>query len=73
MKQELDDKLVKKYPKIFKDRYGDMKFTAMVWGLECEDGWFWIIDNLCSCIQSYIDNNSKKTRIKNKLARFGEL
>ena len=70
MKKENDDYLVNKYPKIFKDRYGDMKQTAMCWGFECGDGWFWIIDNLCGCIQSYIDSNSKKTRIKNKYVRF---
>ena len=70
MKEELDEKLVKKYPKIFKDRYGDMRTTAMCWGFECNDGWYWLIDNLCDSIQSYIDNNSKKTRIKNKYARY---
>lgn len=57
MKRELDAKLVEKYPKIFKDRYGNMKDTCMCWGFECDDGWYWIIDNLCSTIQSYIDNN----------------
>jgi len=57
MKKELDEKLVKKYPKIFVDRYGDMKKTAMCWGFECGDGWYWLIDNLCDSIQSYIDNN----------------
>lgn len=70
MKEELDEKLVKKYPKIFKDRHGDMRKTAMVWGMECNDGWYWILDNLCGTIQSYIDNNSTKLRIKNKIARY---
>lgn len=56
---ELDRKLCEKYPKIFADRHADMMATAMCWGFECGDGWFWLIDNLCHCIQNYIDANSK--------------
>lgn len=57
MKTELDEQLVKKYSKIFADRNADMKETAMCWGFECGDGWYWLIDNLCDSIQSYIDQN----------------
>ncbi|MBU0846943.1 hypothetical protein KKH23_07095 [Patescibacteria group bacterium] len=57
MKKELDDLLVKKYPKIFRDRYADMRTTAMCWGFEFSEGWMWLMDSLCNCIQSYIDNN----------------
>lgn len=55
MSPELDDILCKKYPKIFKNRYADMRTTAMCWGFECEDGWYNIIDVLCSNIQHHID------------------
>lgn len=55
MSPELDERLVKKYPKIFKDRYADMRTTAMCWGFECGDGWYNIIDALCANIQSHID------------------
>ena len=58
MSPDLDDILVKKYPKIFKDRYADKLSTAMCWGFQCGDGWFWLIDNLCDSVQRYIDNNS---------------
>lgn len=58
MKKELDSYLVEKYPKIFINRYGDMKETAMVWGFEHGDGWFWLLDQLCDSIQNYIDNNN---------------
>ena len=57
MKKELDELLVTKYPKIFRDRHGSMLETAMCWGFDCNDGWFWLLDSLCSSIQSYIDNN----------------
>jgi len=35
-----------------------MNQTCMCCGVECGDGWFWLIDNLCNCIQNYINNNS---------------
>ena len=57
MTKELDEKLVAKYPKIFADRNGDMRNTAMCWGFSCGDGWYWLIDNLCDTIQSYLDHN----------------
>jgi len=57
MKQSLDKQLVEKYPKIFKDRYTDMKDTAMCWGMECDDGWYWLIDSLCESIQNYTEYN----------------
>jgi len=57
MKKELDDLLVSKYPKIFKNRNASMLETAMCWGFDCRNGWFWLLDNLCKCIQSYLDNN----------------
>ena len=55
MKQELDELLCQRYPKIFVDRHGDMKQTLMCWGFECGDGWFNIIDRLCSNIQHHVD------------------
>ena len=56
MTNELDERLVKKYPKIFVDRYADMKVTCMCWGFP-GDGWYEIIDNLCDKIQKHIDNS----------------
>jgi hypothetical protein len=48
MKDALDAALVAKYPLIFRDRNGNMKDTAMCWGLCVGDGWYNIIDVLCS-------------------------
>jgi hypothetical protein len=59
MKNELDQQLCEKFPKLFKNRYGDMTTTAMCWGFECGDGWYEIINSLCSNIQHYIDQNRK--------------
>jgi hypothetical protein len=64
MSPELDKILVEKYPKLFRDRNGDMMKTAMCWGFEHGDGWFWILDNLCDSIQNYIDQNNKWSKEK---------
>jgi Fe-S-cluster containining protein len=60
MKKELDEQLVKKYPLIFKNRYGDVKETLMCWGFECGNGWYQILDSLCANIQHHIDWKEKQ-------------
>ena len=60
MKEDLDAKLVEKYPLIFANRHADMKTTAMCWGFENGDGWYNIIDQLCACVQSHIDWRNKQ-------------
>lgn len=60
MREELDSKLVEKYPKIFRDRYADMRTTCMCWGFSCGDGWFNILDVLCGNIQHHIDWSRKQ-------------
>ena len=59
MKEELQDSLYKKYPKLFRQKDMSMQVTCMCWGVCCQDGWYWLIDMLCGCIQSYVDNNKK--------------
>ena len=56
MNKLLDEYLCKKYPKIFRDRHAPMTQTCLCWGLECGDGWFFLLDSLCSNIQHRIDN-----------------
>lgn len=56
MKIELDTYLVIKYPKIFIDRNKSPKESLMAFGFEHDNGWFWILDNLCGSIQNHIDN-----------------
>jgi len=70
MKQELDNYLCTTYPKLFKNRHGDMKETLMCWGFECGDGWFNILNQLCGDIQSHIDwrNNTRQRDLQKKEA-----
>jgi hypothetical protein len=60
MSPELDEGLVAKYPKIFNNRYSDMRVTAMCWGFSHGDGWYNIIDMMCSNIQNHIDHTRKE-------------
>jgi hypothetical protein len=59
MKQELDEALCAKYPKIFKDRHGSMMETLMCWGFDVGDGWYQVLDSLCANIQHHIDWSHK--------------
>lgn len=60
MKQELDDLLCEKYPRIFAQRHGSPHETCMYWGFSCGDGWFDLIDTLCANIQSYVDGKARR-------------
>ena len=52
MREELDKKLVEKYPILYGNRYKDMTETCMCWGFEHGDGWFDIIDKLSEKIEN---------------------
>ena len=64
MKAELDDLLCKKYPKLFAQRKLSPQETCMCWGFDCGDGWFALIDNLCSGIQFYVDHNDNVEQVE---------
>jgi len=57
VKEELQERLFKKYPKIFRQKDLPMTETAMCWGIDCGDGWFWLIDKLCEYLQFQTDEN----------------
>lgn len=59
MRKKLQDKLYKKYPKIFRQKDLPASQTCMCWGISCGCGWYWLIDMLCENIQGYIDRNNK--------------
>lgn len=53
MNRELEEKLVKKYPKLFRNYRGDPRQTCMAWGMTCGDGWYNLIDELCSKLEPF--------------------
>ena len=62
MEQELQGKLFKKYPEIFRQKDLSMQETCMCWGITTGDGWYNIIDTLCRCIQHHIKWKNEKIR-----------
>lgn len=70
MKTELQKKLFKKYPKIFRQKGLDMSQTCMCWGIECPDTWYYIIDQLCYMLQFNTKHNGfpqvEATQVKEK-------
>jgi hypothetical protein len=46
MREELEQRLVERWPTWFKTE-GDIRFTAMPWGFTHDDGWFNILWRLC--------------------------
>jgi hypothetical protein len=64
MKPELEKQLIEKYPKIFRITEERKMEPFSMFGFECADGWFNILNTLCFQIQSYIDWNEKITQKK---------
>ena len=60
MRDELDKKLVEKYPLLYRDRNAPMTETAMCWGVCCGEGWYNIIDTLSALLCSEY-NQAKKS------------
>jgi len=67
MDKKLQDKLRKKYPKILVGSFS----------IDFADGWYVLLEKLCDCIQSYVDDNAhldiaqvEVTQIKEKFGGF---
>lgn len=60
MKQELDELLCTKYPKMTVNRHGSEMDTCMCYGFAVGDGWFNLINILMGNIQSHIDWKEKQ-------------
>lgn len=62
MNKDLDHYLVRRYPAIFKNRFGDIRETCMAWGFECGDGWFNILNHACHLITHHIKHIEEQNR-----------
>ena len=58
MHELLDKYLCQKYPKIFAERDKSAMESCMHWGLDVGNGWFSLIDGLCSRVQSHINSTN---------------
>jgi hypothetical protein len=69
MKKELDERLCADYPLIFRDRHGAVTTTAMCWGFECGDGWYNLINTLCSWLMSPVKSIERDIKyLRDRLA-----
>lgn len=60
MRKELVDQLTSKYPKLLRNMYGDPRKTCLAFGIECGDGWYKILDDLCKAIQAAVDYKNRR-------------
>ena len=69
MKKENTEKLLKDFPKLYRQHSLPMTETCMCWGFDCGDGWFDVIYDLSKEITK-IDPNVEAVQVKEK---FGGL
>ena len=55
MKEELQKKLYEKYPLTFADKDKSAQESCMYWGIDTGDGWYDLIDDLCSKLEPLIE------------------
>jgi len=58
MNEKLEKALYEKYPELFRQASLPESQSCMFWGIACGDGWYEIMDTLCSLIQHRV--NRKK-------------
>ena len=73
MTENLELKLQKSYPKLFKDLYGDPMSTCMAWGVAVGDGWYDIIDEMCKKMNRIKDANGERIVFAQIKEKFGTL
>lgn len=54
MSPELEQKLIEKYPSLFRDRTRPPTESLMCYGCDHDDGWYGIIESMCSLISRYM-------------------
>jgi len=72
MKLELQNDLVKAYPKIFKNVGGDETKTCMAHGIQCNDGWYDLLDTLCYTMQRHCNVTNTRYIIETDKYEFVE-
>jgi hypothetical protein len=77
MNEELQEKLYQKYPEILSGMHDPIisnHSPIAYFGVECEDGWYSIIDSLCSEITKHLklvnEQNDSDPDLKRRNAKF---
>lgn len=66
MSPNLESKLLENYPILFRDRYKSPQETCMCWGVEFDNGWYKIFDDLCAYL-ACLSKNKMFLKLKNEL------
>lgn len=66
MNIELENKLIIKYPTLFKNRTKSPRESLMCFGCEHGDGWYSILDNLCGYINNVAESRSFVLKLKDE-------
>ena len=74
MRDELQQKLYDKFPKIFAQKDLSPAETLMCWGIECGDGWYDLIHDVCHYAQFQTDHNKAPQMVAVQVKeKFGTL
>ena len=57
MNEQLTEQLHNNYPTIFVDKNAPPTKSLICFGFECNDGWYWLIDQLCYALKTYIESH----------------
>lgn len=74
MRKELEKRLLHSYPALFGTRSLALGQYRMRWGFECGDGWFDLINTLCSNLQYRTDRaGAPQVHISQVKSKLGTL
>jgi hypothetical protein len=73
MKKELQDEIYRKYPLLYSNKDKSMRESCMHWGLEVDDGWYQLIDELSSKLEGLILKQLAELEDKNVHARASQV
>lgn len=74
MRTDLERRLLEAYPELFPDGLDPVPGNGMRDGFRCGDGWFDLIDQLCSEIQWWIsENRMPPVQVSQIKEKFGTL
>jgi hypothetical protein len=72
MRDDLDRLLCERYPALFAHRHKPKSGSPICWGFECHDGWFDLINDLCSQIQELVEGGMKQPVCAQVKEKFGD-
>lgn len=73
MKNKLDRNLPRKYPNIFKAEQGPGARVRLCFPFECDDGWYALLDDLCSILSVISKASGVRIRATQVKEKFGSL